>query len=205
MSQPEKVFPKNLLSPEELQLFKKLNTPAKIQDFLKKIPYNEKDTVQSVRRSLLRKKAHCFEGALIASAILWYHGEPPLLLDLRTTIDDDDHVLALYEKNGYWGAISATHHAILRFRDPVYKNLRELAMSYFNEYFLYSGIKTMRGFSKKPFSLLKYGNDWLFSKEELYEIGGDLDDSPHEEIAPPGNMKKLRRADFIERKAANFE
>src|SRR3989338_6552129 len=124
------------LSKKELAIFKKLNTPIKIQDFLDKIPMNwEKkgETYFSPRRALEARKMHCLEGAIFAATALWLQGEKPLLLDLKAK-GDDDHVVALYRRNGYWGAISKTNHAALRFRDPVFKTLRELAVSYFHEY-----------------------------------------------------------------------
>ncbi|MBP6926268.1 MAG: hypothetical protein KBB70_01045 [Candidatus Pacebacteria bacterium] len=199
-----KSFPKHLLTPAEKALFKKLNTPEKIQDYIITLPTNNTDSVQSVRRSFNKQKMHCLEGAFFAAAVLWFHGDEPLLLDLRTTSDDLDHVIALFKRDDLWGAISATHHSVLRYRDPIYKNIRELALTYFHEYFLNSGVKTMRAYSKKPFSLLLYGDLWLFDEEELYDIGAALDDAPHEPIAPPKTIRKLRKADKIERIAADL-
>lgn len=199
-----KAFPASLLNPEERRLFEKLHTPEKIQDYLMTLPMNNADSVQSVRRSIAAEKVHCFEGALFAAAVLWYHGEQPLLLDFRTTSDDVDHVVALFKRDNLWGAISATHHSVLRYRDPIYKNMREIALSYFHEYFLNSGVKTMRRHSTKPFSLLTYGHSWLFDDEELYDIGADLDDAPHTDIAPKHALKKLRKADLVEREASEL-
>ncbi len=123
------------LSESELKIFKRLSSPIKIQDFLDTLAINwEKDgeTAMSPRSVLRERKAHCFEGALVAVLALWLHGEEPVLLDLRTP-GEPGHSLALYKRNGYWGAISKTNHAALRFRDPVYANIRELVMSYFHE------------------------------------------------------------------------
>jgi hypothetical protein len=156
-----------------------------------------------MRYALQSQELHCFEGALLATALLWFHGHAPLLLDLSTTKHDDDHVVALFKKDGLWGTISATHHSVLRFRDPLFKNMREIALSYFHEYFLNSGNKTLRTFSKKPFSLLPYDDTWLTGNEDLYEIGADLDDAPHESIVPAKLIRHLRKADTIERLAAN--
>lgn len=129
-------------------------------------------------------------------------GRKPLLLDLRTTTRDADHVVALFKRGKYWGAISKTNHAVLRYREPIYKSVRELAMSYFHEYFLDNGKKTMRKFSK-PFDLSKLAPskagtkiDWLTSKEDLISLVDALDKSPHENILPKGH--KLRKADKVE-------
>ncbi len=195
------------LAKEEEKIFKKLNTPIKIQDFLNTIPYNfEKDgeTCKSPRVTLATKSAHCLEGAYLAAAILWYHGEKPLLLDLRSTKDDLDHVLALYRQNGYWGAISKTNHAVLRFREPLYKTIRELVLSYFHEYFLDTGHKTLREYSM-PFDLRKYGKGWIIEHADLWEIGAALDDAPHKQILPKHITKKhLRKADLVEIEAGKL-
>lgn len=196
------------LTPEEKKLFTKLSSPAKIQDYLNSISYNfekNEETCMSPRRVLTAKCAHCLEGAYFAAAVLWYHGEKPLLLDLRSTKQDLDHVVALFKCNGYWGAISKTNHAVLRYREPIYKTLRELVLSYFHEYFLNSnGQKTLREYSR-PFDLRKFGQSWITGMDELWDIGALLDDSPHMSVLPKGLLPKtLRKADSIEIKAGNI-
>ncbi len=196
-------FPVHLLKKEERILLKKLSTPEKIQDYVLTFSVNKRDTVQSVRRTIVNKKAHCFEGALFAAAALWYHGEPPLLLDLKTSAKDKDHVVTLFKRNGFWGAISTTSHSVLRYRDPIHKTLRELALSYFNEYFLNSGQKTLISHSARPFKLPLTDTEWLIGNEELYDLGAALDDAPHQSLVP--KKTKLRYADKIERRAANIQ
>ncbi len=192
---------------QTLSILRKLNTPAKIQDYLNSLPYNPSDEVSSVEVAVERGTAHCLEGALIGAAALALasakKNQRPLLLDLRTKKYDDDHVVALYKKDGFWGAVSKTSHPVLRFRDPVYKSVRELAMSYFHEYFLDSGEKTLLAYSR-PFSLTRYKNTWLDSTEDLYMIGADLDDAKHEEVAPKNILKNLRLADPIERASSKM-
>jgi hypothetical protein len=199
-----RTFP--LSSQSEFSVFKKLNSPEKIQDFLNSLPFNfEKggDTMRSPQETLRTKKAHCLEGALLAAAILWYHGEQPLLLDLETTHKDQSHVVALFKRNGLWGAISKTNHAVLRYRDPVYTTVRELVLSYFNEYFLDTGIKTLRTYSR-PFSLLTFTDDWLTTSKSLWHIEKKLIASPHVRIAPASALNKLRRADAVEIKTGKI-
>ena len=195
------------LSKEELIVFKKLTTPHKIQDFLDTLPANlskSGDTCYSPRMVLQKGKAHCIEGALIAATALWMHGEEPLLLDLKALNIDYDHVVALYKKNGYWGAISKTNHPVLRFRDPIYKSPRELAISYFHEYtILKTGKKTLRSYSR-PFSLKKFGTDWITSKKHLWNIALALDESPHFQFVPKGHEKFLRPLSAIELKASKL-
>jgi hypothetical protein len=119
-------------------------------------------------------------------------------MDFRTLPEDEDHVVALYKVNGYWGAISKTNHAILRFRDPVYRTLRELALSYFNEYFMFeTGKKTLREYST-PFDLSKLGTGWVTAEHELDEIAEAIDDSRHFSLVPKKNQRYLRNADVME-------
>ncbi len=195
------------LTKSELKILKKLNTPIKIQDFLDKMPMNwEKrgETYFSPRRALKIRKMHCLEGALAAAAALWLRGEKPLLLDLKTK-GDIDHVVALYRRNGYWGAISKTNHSALRFRDPVYKNLRELALSYFHEYFRdKDGKKTLVSYSSKPFDLRAHGIKWITAEEDLFHIVDAIDNAPHQQIYPKKNRQLIRPADKMERLAGKI-
>jgi len=159
------------LTSKEYSLLKKLSTPIKIQDFLDTLPKNmEKkgETYYSPRMVLQKKKAHCFEGALLAALALWIQGKPPLLLDLKTE-GDIDHIITLYRINGYWGAISKHDGTTLRFRDPVYKTARELALSYFHEYFdVKTQKKTLRAYSSKPLDLRTFDISWIVSEEDLF-------------------------------------
>lgn len=192
------------LNKEELDILRKINTPIKIQNFLDTLPRNlEKDgeTCMCPRRVLQEKKAHCIEGAMLAAAALWLHGHKPLLLDLRASLGDEDHVVALYKINGYWGAISKTNHASLRFRDPIYKTVRELALSYFHEYFINeNGKKSLRAYSN-PFDLRKFGKGWLIDDDEVFDMVVALDDGIHHDLIPKDNMRHIRKADAMERKA----
>ena len=146
---------RSVLNASERKLFAKLSTPSKIQDFLDSIPNDSGDTYLTPRMLLKHGHAHCFEGAVFAAAALAFHGEKPLLMDLKSQAPDIDHVVALYKVNGYWGAISKTNHAVLRYRDPIYPDVKSLALSYFHEYFLDTGKKTLRSYAV-PFDLSAY-------------------------------------------------
>jgi hypothetical protein len=184
-----------------------LHTPEKIQDFLDSIPFNfEKngETCMSPARVLSESRAHCIEGALLAAAALAKAGHKPLVMNLKVVRGDYDHVVALYKRNGYWGAISKTNHAVLRFRDPVYKTIRELALSYFHEYFLTTtGKKTLIGYSN-PINLNRFGNAWIFAETDLWNIAETIFDTKHHQIVPPANKKFVRPATTLERQAANI-
>lgn len=194
------------LSKSEEAILRRLNTPEKIQDFIDRIPVNfEKhgDTHYSPRRVLHERKAHCVEGALLAAAALWFHGRPPLILDLKTILYDDEHVVALFKENGYWGAISKTNHAVVRWRDPIYRTVRELAASYFHEYFRdEDGIKTLASYSR-PFDLRRFGHGWITAEHDWWELDDLLNATPHYPLVPPRNRRHIRRATTFERKVLN--
>jgi|SRR3989344_3925429 len=187
----------------------RLSSPIAIQDFLDALPMNwEKggDTHHSPARALLAKKAHCIEGALIAATALWIAGEPPLLMDLWADEerDGEDHLVALYKRGRYWGAVSKTNHASIRFRDPVYRTPRELALSYFHEWFVNStGEKTLVAYSK-PYDLSCLGPGWVATKEDLWHLDERLNALPHYPLVPAGYERYLRRADVMELRAGRL-
>jgi hypothetical protein len=190
-----------LLTPAEHRLFARLDTPQKVQDFLDRLPVNfslNGDTAMSPRSVLNARMAHCAEGAVFAAAALAYHGKRPLLMDIRALPSDQDHIIALFQERGLWGAISKTNHAILRWRDPIYMSPRELAMTYAHEYCLPGGKKSMLSFSK-PFSLARYApRSWVIAPEDLDWLLVELDTSPHLPIAPRHAMRKRRRTSRVE-------
>lgn len=189
---------------EQIALFRKLDSPGKIQDFLETVRINFGETCFSPKLVLEKRRAHCFEGALLAAAILRFHGHPPLLVDLKTLEKDDDHVLAVFRQNEYWGAITKTNHAVLRYRDPVYKSIRELVMSFFNEYFLENGQKTLRSYSR-PLNLSRFDKfSWMTSEKNLDFIAEFLDKLRHYSILDRKMISGLRRTDPLERKILKF-
>lgn len=195
-------------TPDEMRVLNKLSTPAKVQDFLSAMPYNavdDNDTCMSPRRVLRHQKAQCMEGAMFAAAALRVHGFPPLILDLSAAQDDADHVVALFRIDGCWGAISKTNHAVLRYREPVYRTLRELAMSYFHEYFLQTnGKKTMRGFSR-AIDLSRFDTrSWETNESPNWFIPEYLCDVPHTPILTKTQIARLRKADATERRAGDI-
>jgi hypothetical protein len=191
-----------VLTPLERRLFRKLNSPQKIQDYLDTLPINfetDGETYMSPRRTIAAKTAHCLEGAVFAAAVLASHGQKPLVMDFQTKDIDEDHVVALFRQNGLWGAISKTNHAILRWRDPIYRSPRELAASYFNEYFIETGEKTLKAYSA-PFDLSRFGpKKWVTAGEDLYWLVDRLDDSRHFPLVPKKNRRLVRKTSQVER------
>jgi hypothetical protein len=195
------------LTQQEENFLGTLSTPQKIQNYLDSIPFNHEETgetCRSPREVLIHKKAHCLEGAMLASVALMLQGQRPYILSLKVLDKDYDHVIALYKQNGYWGAISKTNHAVLGFRDPIYKTIRELAVSYFHEYFLVrNGEKTLRGYSH-PINMKRFGTSWITSPDNLFTIAEAICDAPHRLIIPKGNEQYIRRATSLERETASI-
>ena len=193
-----------LLTPAEQRVFARLDTPHKVQDFLDRLPANfepEGDTAMSPRRMLKARVAHCAEAAVFAAAALAFHGKRAWLMDLRALPSDQDHIVTLFRERGLWGAISKTDHAILRWRDPIYRNARELAMSYAHEYCLPGGKKSLKEYSR-PFSLRRYAPArWVTAPDDLDWLLYALDVSPHVAVAPRHAMRRRRRSAPIELRA----
>jgi hypothetical protein len=183
---------------EELATLRRLTTTEKIQAFLdEEIRYNKElygATCRSPRRVLRDRVAHCIEGALFAAAALRCLGYPPVIVDLEA-VRDDDHVIAIFKKRGHWGAIAKSNYAGLRFREPVYRSLRELVMSYFEHYYNLEGEKTLRTYSR-PVQLARFDSiSWMTTEKDLWPINDYLCSLPHRPLLTPAMLRKKRRMD----------
>src|SRR6185503_1621038 len=151
-------------------------------------------TCRSPRRVLRDRTAHCMEGALFGAAALRMIGHPPLLLDLEA-VRDDDHVLAIYRTHGHWGALAKSNYSGLRFREPVYRTLRELVMSYFEHYCNLKAEKTLRNYSR-PVNLRRFDNiAWMTAEEDVWAVPEYLCTISHTPLLPPGIVRRLGRVD----------
>jgi hypothetical protein len=182
----------------ERAVFRRLNTPAKIQQFLDvDVGYNKEPdgpTCRSPRRVLRDRVGHCMEGALFGAAALRMLGHPPLLLDLEA-VRDDDHVLAIFRDRGLWGAVAKSNYTGLRFRAPVYRSIRELVMSYFEHYYNLKKEKTLRRYSR-PVNLVRFDKiDWMTAEDDVWPIPDHLCDVAHTSILPPERLRGLARVD----------
>jgi hypothetical protein len=194
------------LTPAEFAVLKRLDTPQKAQAFLYGLKQNfelKGDTCRAVRRVLRSRDAHCIEGAMIAACALWVHGEPPLLMDMRA-VRDFDHVVALFRRHGRWGAISKTNGIGLRWRDPVYGTLRELAMSYFHEYTNRRDHKTLREYSV-PYDLRRVDPAiWVTGEKNAWAVAEDLDELRHFPLVSGHHLKAVLRRDPFERRVGSL-
>lgn len=193
------------LTRAELSVLRKLVTPQKIQAFVNAIPINHEvggETILSVRQVLAQRRAHCIEAAFVAACALWIHDEPPLVMHLDCAPSDDPHVVALFRRGGAWGAISKSNGTHLRHRDPIYRSLRELALSYFHEYFDKRGRKTLRSYSI-AFDLRRIDPAlWITRDSMCEEANARLAELRHYALVPPRARRMLSRLDAFEQRAA---
>lgn len=187
----------NGFTPAERAVFRTLKTPEKIQLFLDTLVYNKEAggaTCRSPRRVLCDRTAHCMEGALFGAAALNMLGHPPLLLDFEA-VRDDDHVIALFRREGHWGALAKSNYSGLRFREPVYRTLRELAMSYFEHYYNLRREKTLRSYSR-PVNLKRFDRiRWMTAEEDVWAIPEYLTTIYHIPLLRPRLIARLGRVD----------
>lgn len=182
------------LSPKDVRTLRALNTPAKVQKFIDALPYQYADTARSPQRALRERKGHCLEGALLAAAAMRLNGYPPLLMDLEA-VRDDDHVVTLYRERGLWGGIAKSNFAGLRFRAPVYRTLRELALSYFEHYYNLCGERTLRAYSR-PVNLERLdAQHWMTSEEDVWCVPELLIAARHYPLFPDKVARALPRLD----------
>ena len=181
---------------EETSFLKTMSDPDKIQGFLDSVDYNPVYECRSPRWVIKKRSAHCFEGALFAAAALEFNGYLPIIVDLKA-YNDDDHVIAIFKEDGYWGAVAKSNFTSLRYREPVYRSLRELVMSYFDFYFNTDGDKSLRSYSV-PLNLTTYNQrNWKTTDEDLEYIGDKLEQLRHYPVVDDRMIKKLKRASDI--------
>jgi hypothetical protein len=190
------------LSRGELAVLQRLRTPEKAQEFVYELKQNFEpngDTCNSIRVVLRTRRAHCIEGAMVAACALWLNGEPPLLLDMQA-VHDFDHVIALFRRRGRWGAISKTNGIGLRWRDPIYANLRELSMSYFHEYYNDRDRKSLRTYSR-PFDLRRLDPKiWATAEDGAWDLIDALEATRHYDLVSGAQARALTRRDPFERR-----
>jgi hypothetical protein len=178
----------------ELRRLRALRTPALIQRFLDALPYHHGHTAWSPRRVLRAGTAHCLEGAIFAAAALRVNGYRPLIWDLEAT-RDVDHVLAIYRVDGHWGAVGKSNFAGLRYREPVHRSLRELAISYFDTYYNYLGERTLRAYSQ-PVDLSRFDRlEWMSSEKDVWFIPEHLCHIAHTRLLSDAQERRLTRLD----------
>jgi hypothetical protein len=181
-------------TPAELRKLRSLKNPYGIQRYLDDMPYHLADTGWSPRQVLRENTSHCFEGALLAAAALRVNGYPPLIFDLEAE-QDTDHVIAIYRERGHWGAIAKSNYTGCRYREPVYRTLRELALSYFEVYFNLRRERTLRTFSN-PVDMKRFDHlDWMTTEQPMWFVAEYLLTIRHTKLITPALAKRLHRLD----------
>lgn len=183
-------------TPRELRTLRALRTPRGVQRALDAMPYHLAGTAWSPRRVLREGTAHCLEGAVFAAAALRVLGFPSLLLDLEA-VQDTDHVIAVFRVRGHWGAIAKSNFSGLRYREPIYRSLRELVMSYFEAYMNLRRERTLRAYSR-PVNLARFDRShpgWMTSAGDLWFVPAHLVSVPHTRLLTPAMTRRLSRVD----------
>ncbi len=186
------------LTIEQAEELIQLDTPYKIQLFLDQVPYIGEELNRSPLRVFQDRQAHCLDGAMFAAAALQRLGYPPLILDLVNEPGiDEDHVLALFKRNGCWGAVAKSNFAGLRYREPVYQTLRELVMSYFHHYFNIDGIRSLRAYTM-PFHLSQFERiHWQTDQAATDQVVEKFYRLPAKPLLSPKSIEELFPVDPI--------
>ena len=188
---------RDTFTPAERAIFQRLRTPEKIQQFIDDLAYNKEKggaTCRSPRRVMRDRTAHCMEGAMFGAAAFRMLGQPPLVLDLEA-VRDDDHVLAVFRARGCWGAVAKSNFSGLRYREPVYRTLRELVMSYFEHYYNLRRERTLRNYSR-PVSLRRFDRiGWMTAEEDVWKVPEYLFKIRHTPVMPVRMVRQLTRVD----------
>ena len=189
------------LTKAEQRVMAELTSPPKIQEFLDQTSYSTEDIYRCPLRVLHERRAHCFDGAVFAAAALRRIGFHPLVLELIPNERDDDHLIALYKREGFWGAVAKSNFVGLRFREPVFRNLRELVLSYFEQFFNVAGEKTLRAYTL-PLDLARFDTlGWTVTDEPMDRIAEALDRKRRVFIITDEAVRHLSLTDERSRKA----
>ena len=188
--------PPSIFTPAERRIIRRCRTPAAVQAFLNRLPYNTEPppggaTLRSFRGVVRTGTAHCMEAALAAAVILEQHGYPPLILSFES-IDELDHVLFVYRHRGRWGSIGRSRDPGLHGRRPVFRTARALALSYVDPYVDYHGRVT--GYTVVDLRTLMGDYDWRLSDKNVWKAERALLDAPHRPIrSSDARFDRLRR------------
>jgi hypothetical protein len=183
------------LTPAERGLVRSLRTPFQIQTFLDGVPYSGEERYRSPLTFLRERRGHCFDGAAFAAAMLNRLGNPPLIIDLLPNDRDDDHMLAPFRREGHWGAVAKSNFSGLRYREPLYRSVRELVMSYFDDYFNDAGEKTLRAYTR-PLNLAVFDRlNWLSDDAAMDAIADRLGEIRQFKLLSPAMIRNLSPVD----------
>jgi hypothetical protein len=191
---PDPLFAKTF-SRKELSVLQRFSTPYEIQEFLLSLPYSAEERYRSPKSVLADRVAHCFDGALFAAAALRFIGYPPLIVDMLPNERDDDHIVAVYRKNGHWGGVAKSNFAGLTYREPIHRTLRELVLSYFEQFYNIQKEKTLRAYTV-PLNLRAFDRlDWMGNDAGLDAIGVRLDEIRKIRLLTPAMVRGLSPLD----------
>jgi hypothetical protein len=183
------------LSPDERKLVRSLSSPIKIQSFLDSVAYSTESSYRAPLTVLRERVAHCYDGAVFAAAALAWNDDSPLIVNMFPNSRDDEHLVAIFRRNGGWGAIGQSNFVGLRYREPIHRTLRELMISYFEQYYNVSGEKTLRSYTK-PLSLCRFDRTlWMTDAKGMDIIADHLASMPQVFLLTPAMARNLAKVD----------
>jgi hypothetical protein len=183
------------LTLSERRTLHKLKTPFDVQNFLDDMPYPSGTSYHCPLQVIRRQKAHCFDGALLAAALLRMQGHPPLIVYMIAD-NDDDHLIAPFKKQGHWGAVAKSNCVGLRFREPIHRTLRELMMSYFEQFFNLHRKKSLRSYTR-PLNLQSFDEQqWMIRNAGVENISDQLDRQHVFRLLTPRMVRDLSPVDL---------
>ncbi len=193
---PKRARPGAHWTAAERRILSGFKAPLDVQRYLDGVVYSDDKFARSPRSVMRDRLANCFDGALFAAAALRQLGYPPLVLDLRPDPKlDDDHVVALFKRFGCWGSVGKSNFVGLRYREPIHRTVREVVVSYFNDYYNSVGDKTLRSWAG-PIDLTRVDRlEWMTRDERLDEVGDYLDRARHVPIATRAQIESFAKMD----------
>lgn len=187
----------------ERRLIARLSTPARVQLWLNRLPYNTEkggETLRSFRPVARLETAHCLEAALFAAVVMEQHGYPPLVMSLESQ-DNLDHVIFIYRDRGRWGSVGRSRDPGLHGRRPVFASPRALARSYIDPYVDYTGRVRAFGICNLATAMGDY--DWRLSEKNVWKVEQVLIDWPHQKLASSNARYRRLKRRYREYRAAH--
>ena len=183
------------LSPDERKLVRSLSSPVKIQNFLDTLAYSTESTYRAPLTVLRDRIAHCYDGAVFAAAALAWNDHPPLIVNLFPNSRDDEHLVAIFRRHGCWGAVGQSNFVGLRYREPIHRTVRELMISYFEQYYNVAGEKTLRSYTKQ-LDLQRFDRSrWMTDAKAMDIIADHLESMPKVRLLTPAMARTLAKVD----------
>ena len=191
----------SLLTGRERSRIDRISSPHGIQELLDSLAYSTDACYRSPLRSIRDGRAHCYDGAVLGAALLRRIGYPPLILNMFANGRDDEHLIAPFLRRGAWGAVAQSNVVGLRYREPIHRSIRELIISYFEQYFNTASEKTLRKYTR-PINLAQFDRQhWMSDDRAMDLIADRLEQLRRVPILSRGMIAGLARVDPLSYRA----